>query len=125
MRMQRFPLQVALIVLAGHALSAAEPDDPITPQKAVELFNGSDLTGWTTWLVDAKHDDPRGVYSVRDGAIRLSGDGFVNGKQVNEVHSVFPAAGKILLQCEGSEVFFRRLELHPLKTSQLQKASIR
>ena len=40
---------------------------------------------------------------------------FVNGQQVNEAHDVFPAAGKILLQCEGSEVFFRNLELHPLE----------
>ena len=39
---------------------------------------------------------------------------FVNGKQVNEVQNVFPSAGKILLQCEGSEVFFRKVELHPL-----------
>jgi len=42
----------------------------------VELFNGRDLEGWTTWLVDTEHDDPRGVYSVADGMIRISGDGF-------------------------------------------------
>jgi len=76
MKMLRFLLQVGLIVLAGHTLSAAESDGPITPKKAIKLFNGSDLSGWTTWLVDAKQEDPRGVYSVRDGAIRLSGDGF-------------------------------------------------
>lgn len=40
------------------------------------LFNGKDLSGWTTWLVDTKREDPRGVYSVRDGVIRISGDGF-------------------------------------------------
>ena len=38
----------------------------------------------------------------------------VNGMLVNEVSDVFPSRGRILLQCEGSEVFFRRLELHPL-----------
>jgi lysophospholipase L1-like esterase len=38
----------------------------------------------------------------------------VNGKRVNEAYEVFPAAGKILLQCEGSEIFFRKIELHPL-----------
>jgi hypothetical protein len=33
---------------------------------------------------------------------------------VNEAFNVFPRADKILLQCEGSEIFFRTLELHPL-----------
>lgn len=35
----------------------------------------------------------------------------VNGRQVNEAYDVYPAAGKILLQCEGSEVFYRKVEL--------------
>jgi hypothetical protein len=40
---------------------------------------------------------------------------FVNGTQVNECYDVFPAAGKILLQSEGFEIFFRKFELQPLK----------
>jgi hypothetical protein len=39
----------------------------------------------------------------------------VNGTTVNECYDVSPAAGKILLQSEGFEVFFRTFELHPLK----------
>ena len=39
----------------------------------------------------------------------------VNGVPVNECHDVFPRAGKILLQCEGFELFVRKFELHPLK----------
>ena len=35
---------------------------------------------------------------------------------VNEIYDVFPSAGKILLQCEGSEIYFRRVELLPLNT---------
>ena len=42
---------------------------------------------------------------------------FVNGTQVNEAYDVSPASGKILLQCEGFEVFFRKFELRPLKKS--------
>lgn len=38
----------------------------------------------------------------------------VNGTVVNEATEVFPTGGPILLQCEGSEVYFRTLELHPL-----------
>jgi hypothetical protein len=39
----------------------------------------------------------------------------VNGRTVNECRNVFPAAGRILLQTEGFEIYFRKFELHPLK----------
>jgi Domain of Unknown Function (DUF1080) len=42
----------------------------------------------------------------------------VNGTTVNQCYDIFPAAGKILLQCEGFEVFVRKFELHPLKNSE-------
>ncbi|MBI4662119.1 MAG: DUF1080 domain-containing protein [Verrucomicrobia bacterium] len=38
----------------------------------------------------------------------------VNGATVNECYDVFPSAGKILLESEGFEILFRKLELHPL-----------
>lgn len=77
MKTVAYPACAALIVLSGCAAAgAAEPDVPIVPRKVIKLSGGTDLTGWTTWLVDAKGEDPRGVYSVRDGTIRISGDGF-------------------------------------------------
>jgi 3-keto-disaccharide hydrolase len=39
----------------------------------------------------------------------------VNGQKVNECRNVFPTAGRIALQCEGFEIYFRRFELQPLK----------
>jgi hypothetical protein len=42
---------------------------------AVELFNGRDLTGFSTWLVDTHQQDPRQVFTVTKGLIRISGDG--------------------------------------------------
>lgn len=39
----------------------------------------------------------------------------VNGTTVNECYDTFPAAGKILLQSEGFELFVRKFELQPLK----------
>ncbi len=39
----------------------------------------------------------------------------INGVQVNEFFDVMPAAGKILLQNEGSEIYYRNVELLPLK----------
>jgi hypothetical protein len=39
----------------------------------------------------------------------------LNGLLVNEAKAVSPSAGQVLLQCEGSEIFFRRLDLEPLR----------
>ena len=39
----------------------------------------------------------------------------VNDTIVNHAYDVFPAAGKILLQSEGFELFVRKFEIHPLK----------
>ena len=38
----------------------------------------------------------------------------INGITVNEFIDVMPAGGKILLQDEGSEIFYRNVELYPL-----------
>ncbi|MFM8291128.1 MAG: DUF1080 domain-containing protein [Planctomycetia bacterium] len=38
----------------------------------------------------------------------------INGQTVNECRDVVPAGGRILLQSEGDEVFFRNLEIRPL-----------
>ncbi len=41
----------------------------------------------------------------------------VNGQVVNSCHDAFPAGGKILLQSEGFEIYFRNVELRPLNDS--------
>ena len=70
-------LPVVLILPTGlGAVRAAGPEEAITPEGVIRLFNGRDLSGWTTWLVDRGETDPRGVYSVRDGVLCISGDGF-------------------------------------------------
>jgi len=38
----------------------------------------------------------------------------INGVTVNEAVDVWPTAGKILLQNEGNEIYYRNWELHPL-----------
>jgi len=45
------------------------------PLAAEDLFNGKDLGGWSTFLVDTRKTDPRRVFSVTNGMIRISGDG--------------------------------------------------
>jgi hypothetical protein len=39
----------------------------------------------------------------------------INGKTVNECYNVFPAGGKILLENEKNEIYFRNLEIRPLE----------
>lgn len=52
-------------------------DEPATtPREVIALFNGKDLTGLTTWLKDTGHEDPRGVFRVKDGVLHISGDGY-------------------------------------------------
>jgi hypothetical protein len=40
---------------------------------------------------------------------------YLNGKFVNEGSQAYPSSGKILIQSEGAEVFFRDIRLFPLK----------
>lgn len=46
----------------------------------------------------------------RQGRITVA----VNGITVNECYDVFPSSGRILLQNEGNEIYFRNFELWPL-----------
>jgi len=47
----------------------------VTPAARIQLFNGTNLAGFHTWLVDTRREDPRHVFSATDGMIRISGDG--------------------------------------------------
>jgi len=41
----------------------------------------------------------------------------INGKTVNQCYNVFPTAGKILLENEKNEIYFRNFEIRPLAKS--------
>ena len=50
--------------------------EPITPrQEVIRLWNGKNLDGLTTWLQESNYEDPKGVFQVDDGVLRISGDG--------------------------------------------------
>ena len=73
------PLCAFLTAIAFSTLTLAYGDDsePISPKDTVvQLFNGKNLDGLYTWLQDAKYEDPRKVFTVEDGMIHISGDGF-------------------------------------------------
>lgn len=62
--------------VAFACVGGAVADEPVSPKQATPLFNGKDLTGFTTWLKDSKREDPKKVFRVADGQIHISGDGF-------------------------------------------------
>ena len=77
------PLLVCAAALTGARAPVTRPaaappaDRVLSPEgHVIPLFNGRNLDGLYTWLADTKRDDPRGVFSVRDGIIHISGDGF-------------------------------------------------
>lgn len=69
-------LGVLLLAARCAALFAAPAEEAVRPEgRPLPLFNGRDLTGWRPWLVDTRHEDPRGVFTVTNGWLRLSGEG--------------------------------------------------
>ena len=64
----------SLFIITCAICAAAQ--EPIAPKEPIKLFNGKDLTGLTTWLKDTKRDDSRKVFTVQNGILHLSGDGF-------------------------------------------------
>jgi hypothetical protein len=96
--------------------------------QADEQVLGSGAIAWrnkdTAWLDVPGFRGQSDVESPRGEWTRVecvcAGDRIVilvNGKRVNQARDLFPSAGKILLQCEGSEVFFRKIELHPVEVT--------
>jgi len=65
-------------VLCACALAAllfgAPSESAKVPTETIQLFNGRNFDGWYTWLKDSKYQDPKGVFSVREGNIRISGE---------------------------------------------------
>lgn len=59
------------MLLGSRALAA----DPVTPREVVPLFNGTNLSGLYTFLKDTKDKDPRGVFSITNNMLRVTGLG--------------------------------------------------
>jgi hypothetical protein len=61
-------------------------------------------------------EKPHGEWNVVE--IVAQGDNvkhYLNGKLVNEGTKAYPASGKVLIQSEGAELYFRDIKLYPLK----------
>ena len=72
----RMAMAVLCFALALTAQASAAEPAAIRPEKGpIRLFNGKDLSGLYSWIQDVKYDDPRKVFTVQDGMLRISGDG--------------------------------------------------
>lgn len=72
-------LMLSLILGMGLAAATAQAgatDDDGEAKAPLLQFNGKDLTGFYSYLDKNKYNDPDGVISVVDGAIRISGQEF-------------------------------------------------
>lgn len=59
--------------------------------KPIQLFNGRDLDGWYTWLRESHYEDPKKVFSVKDGILRVSGEewgGLATRKSYSDYHLI-------------------------------------
>lgn len=64
-------LMISLALLSGFTGPRAEENQAGT----IKLFNGRNLDGWYTFLKGRGRDnDPKQVFTVRDGVIRISGE---------------------------------------------------
>jgi 3-keto-disaccharide hydrolase len=58
---------------------------------------------------------------IADGATLTN---IVNGVVVNRGDRVYPTAGKIQLQSEGAEIYYRRIELTPIDHAQTTSRAV-
>jgi|tagenome__1003787_1003787.scaffolds.fasta_scaffold20691905_2 hypothetical protein len=88
-----FVLPAAVTVQAAEASDQAKTsDDAVSPKDAViKLFDGKSFGDWYTWLKDTKREDPRKVFTVDDGMIHVSGDGYgciTTNKHYRDYHMI-------------------------------------
>ncbi len=63
--------------LPGSPATPPARDAAIRPTDGpIKLFNGRNLAGLYTWLEDSRYADPKQVFTVADGILRISGDGY-------------------------------------------------
>jgi len=69
-----------LIVLGLAGRLSAAPDPvlkAVSPgDEVIRLFNGQNLDGFYTWTREAKYEDPEHVFTVHDGLLHISGNGY-------------------------------------------------
>jgi hypothetical protein len=122
-------LALAVSTLPAASRAADEPRIPafardvprVRTGEPVFQFNGTDLSGFYIYLSQTQYDDPKKVFTVRDGMIHVSGDefgGIITKQEYSDYHLIVewkwggPTYGQrkdrardsgILLHCVGED----------------------
>ncbi|EEF59039.1 3-keto-disaccharide hydrolase [Pedosphaera parvula] len=104
-----------ILVVSGAYLTV----DGVTKGPRIERFDRPGRNPWKDELgfrgpheIEKPHGEWNTIKVICDGnTVAIS----VNGHRTLAGTNAIPNAGKILLQTEGAEVFFRRLDLYPLQ----------
>jgi hypothetical protein len=78
-------------LLVAFTLFAQTPGPVIAPKEKIVLFNGKNFDGWYTWLQDDKYQDPKHVFTVQDGMLKISGEewgGLTTQKAYRDYHLI-------------------------------------
>lgn len=57
----------------------------------IKLFNGKNLEGFYTWILDSRYADPKKVFAVENGMLHISGDGMgglITNREYRDYHLV-------------------------------------
>ena len=70
-----FRLVLLLTILVTVLTGCGQASEQSSRQPVTELFNGKDLEGWYTYIRNKGRDnDPKNVFTVQNGMIRISGE---------------------------------------------------
>ncbi|MDA1230632.1 MAG: DUF1080 domain-containing protein [Planctomycetota bacterium] len=68
---------IAIRELPGQPAEPPSRDAAVSPEDGpFKLFNGRNMEGFYTWIRDSKYSDPKKIFTVHDGMIHISGDGY-------------------------------------------------
>ena len=111
----RLTSEVVLVPITGRAGSRAANRRSSPNRQLWWSRHDPDFRSCSTPAAEMTSRAPWASGRGSSASARETGSRFAStATTINECHDVFPAAGKILLQCEGFELFVRKFELHPL-----------
>ena len=68
---------ISIRELPGDPAVPPSRDTAVSPTDGpIKLFNGRNLEGFYTWIRDSQYSDPKKIFTVQDGMIHISGDGY-------------------------------------------------
>ncbi len=68
---------ISIRKLPGEPASPPSRDVAVSPTDGpIKLFNGRNMEGFYTWIRDETYSDPNKVFTVKDGMIHISGNGY-------------------------------------------------